>query len=34
VSTNAIENFWSLPKRGIYGTYVDVAPEHLHRYVG
>jgi hypothetical protein len=33
VSTNGIENFWALLKRGINGTYVKVAPEHLHRYV-
>jgi transposase-like protein len=33
VSTNSIENFWTLLKRGIFGTYVQVDPEHLHRYV-
>lgn len=33
VSTNGIENFWTLLKRGLHGTYVQVAPEHLHRYV-
>jgi len=33
VHTNGIENFWALLKRGINGTYVQVAPEHLHRYV-
>lgn len=33
VHTNSIENFWSLLKRSIKGTYVHVNPEHLHRYV-
>lgn len=33
VSTNGIENFWALLKRGIKGTYVQVAPEHVSRYV-
>lgn len=33
VHTNGIENFWSLLKRGIKGTYVNVEPFHLHRYV-
>jgi hypothetical protein len=33
VHTNGIENFWSLLKRGIKGTYVSVEPYHLHRYV-
>lgn len=33
VSTNALENFWTLLKRGLHGTYVHVAPEHLFRYV-
>lgn len=33
VHTNGIENFWSLLKRGIHGTYVSIAPEHLFRYV-
>lgn len=32
VHTNGIENFWSLFKRSIKGTYVKVAPFHLHRY--
>jgi hypothetical protein len=30
---NGIENFWSLLKRGIGGTYVAVEPFHLDRYV-
>lgn len=33
VHTNSIENFWSLLKRAIKGTYVSVAPEHLQKYV-
>ncbi|MEP7149705.1 MAG: IS1595 family transposase [Acidobacteriota bacterium] len=33
VHTNSIENFWSLLKRSIKGTYVSVAPEHLQKYV-
>jgi transposase-like protein len=33
VHTNGIENFWSLLKRGLNGTYVAVEPYHLDRYV-
>jgi transposase-like protein len=33
VSTNGIENFWSLLKRGLSGTYVSVEPFHLFRYL-
>jgi transposase-like protein len=33
VHTNGIENFWSLLKRSIGGTYVSVAPFHLFRYL-
>ena len=33
VHTNGIENFWSLLKRGLSGTYVSVEPFHLFRYV-
>lgn len=33
VHTNGIENFWSLLKRGIKGTYVSVQPFHLFRYL-
>ncbi len=33
VHTNGIENFWSLLKRSVKGTYVSVEPEHLTRYV-
>jgi len=31
VHTNRMENFWSLLKRGIKGTYVSVEPFHLFR---
>ncbi len=31
--TNSLENFWSLLKRGISGTYVSVEPFHLFRYL-
>jgi transposase-like protein len=33
VHTNGIENFWSLLKRTIKGTYVSVEPFHLFRYL-
>jgi hypothetical protein len=33
VHTNGLENFWSLLKRGLSGTYVSVEPFHLFRYV-
>ncbi len=33
VHTNGIENFWSLLKRTLRGTYVAVEPYHLERYV-
>jgi transposase-like protein len=33
VHTNGIENFWSLLKRGLKGTYVSVEPFHLDRYI-
>jgi len=33
VHTNGLENFWSLLKRGIAGTYVSVEPFHLFRYL-
>ncbi len=32
IHTNSIENFWSLLKRGIFGIYHHVSPEHLHSY--
>ncbi len=33
VHTNSLENFWSLLKRTLRGTYVAVEPFHLDRYV-
>jgi len=33
VHTNSMENFWSLLKRSIKGTYVSVEPFHLFRYL-
>jgi hypothetical protein len=33
VHTNGLENFWSLLKRAIKGTYVAVEPFHLFRYL-
>jgi transposase-like protein len=33
VHTNGLENFWSLLKRSIKGTYVSVDPIHLFRYL-
>jgi ISXO2-like transposase domain len=33
VHTNRMENFWSLLKRAIKGTYVSVEPFHLFRYL-
>jgi hypothetical protein len=33
IHTNGIENFWSLLKRGLSGTYVAVRPFHLDKYV-
>ena len=32
-TTNGLENFWSLLKRGLSGTYVSVEPFHLFRYL-
>jgi len=31
--TNGLENFWSLLKRGLKGTYIRIAPFHLFRYL-
>jgi transposase-like protein len=33
VHTNSMENYWSLLKRTIAGTYVSVEPYHLFRYL-
>lgn len=33
IHTNGLENFWSLLKRSINGTYVSVEPFHLFRYL-
>jgi transposase-like protein len=33
VHTNGLENFWSLLKRSINGTYVSLEPFHLFRYL-
>jgi transposase-like protein len=33
IHTNGIENFWSLLKRTLKGTYVSVEPFHLFRYL-
>jgi ISXO2-like transposase domain len=32
-ATNGLENFWSLLKRGLKGTYVSIEPFHLFRYL-
>jgi transposase-like protein len=31
-TTNHMENYWSVLKRGIYGIYHQVSPKHLQRY--
>ena len=33
VHTNGCENFWSLLKRSLHGTYASVEPFHLFRYL-
>jgi len=33
IHTNGCENFWSLLKRTIKGTYVSIEPFHLFRYL-
>ena len=33
VHTNGVESFWSMLKRGPYGTYHKMSPKHLDRYV-
>ena len=31
--TNGVESFWALLKRGYHGTFHQISPKHLHRYV-
>src|SRR5260370_23384566 len=33
VHTNTMENFWSLLKHGLHGTYISVEPFHVFRYI-
>jgi hypothetical protein len=33
VTTNSIESFFAVFKRGVYGTFHHVSPKHVHRYV-
>ena len=33
VSTNGVENYWSLLKRTYNGTYHYMSDDHLHRYI-
>lgn len=33
VTTNRIENVWSVIKRGCRGVYYNVSRQHLHRYI-
>jgi hypothetical protein len=33
IHTNGIENFWSLLRRTLGGTYVSVEPVHLQAYI-
>jgi len=33
VTTNTVEGFFSLLKRGVYGTFHHVSRHHLHRYL-
>jgi hypothetical protein len=33
IHTNGMENFWSLTKRTLGGTYISVEPFHLFRYL-
>ena len=33
VTTNTVEGFFSLLKRGVYGTFHSVSKHHLHRYL-
>ena len=31
--TNGVESFWSMLKRGHYGTFHKISPKHMDRYV-
>ena len=33
VTTNTVEGYFSLLKRGVYGTFHNVSKQHLHRYL-
>ena len=33
VSTNGVESFWSMLKRGHVGTFHKMSPKHIDRYV-
>ena len=33
VTTNTVEGFFSILKRGVYGTYQNISEHHLHRYL-
>jgi hypothetical protein len=34
ITTNSVESFFALLKRGVYGSYFHVSEAHLHRYLG
>ena len=34
VTTNSVEGYFGILKRGLRGVYQHVSPAHLHRYVG
>ena len=33
IHTNSMENYWSLVKRSLSGTYISIEPYHLFRYL-
>ena len=33
ITTNTVEGFFSILKRGVYGVYQHVSEAHLHRYL-
>ena len=33
ITTNTVEGFFSILKRGMYGVYQHVSEAHLHRYL-